>query len=158
MSAVLARIRSKVGEDSLSRSCGRDGCRVNLEGVPACRVIVDMDKIPAAQHAGGKRCDFVLFLSADGEGVLTAPIELKSGRVDASHAIEQLRSGAEFVNRVSPAKPKPRCQPILFHGKGIHSQQRKALNRSKVTFRGSKLTIKTARCCRSRKLDDVLGM
>ena len=158
MSAALARIRSKVGKGSLSRSCGRDGCCVDMGDIPACRVIVDMDKIPAARHAGGKRCDFVLFLSADGEGVLTAPIELKSGHVDGSEAAEQLRNGTGFADRASPAKPEPHCRPILFHGKGIHPQQRKALNRSKVTFRGSKLTIKTARCCRSRNLAGVLGM
>lgn len=158
MSAALARIRSKVGENSLSKSCGRDGCRVNLEGVPACRVIVDMDKIPAARHAGGKRCDFVLFLSADGEGVLTAPIELKSGDVDVSHAIEQLRSGVKFAAHVSPRDVAVTCRPILFHGGSIHRQQRGKLNSKKVIFRGSKLTIKTARCCRSRNLAEVLGM
>ena len=158
MSAVLARIRSKVGEDSLAKSCGRDGCRVNLEGVPACRVIVDMDKIPAARHAGGKRCDFVLFFIQEGGKLIVAPIELKSGHVDGSEAAEQLRNGTGFAGRASPAKPEPHCRPILFHGKGIHPRQRKALNRSKVTFRGSKLTIKTARCCEPRNLARVLGM
>lgn len=158
MSAVLARIRSKVGEGSLSKSCKRDGCRAYMKGIPACRVIVDMDKIPAARHAGGKRCDFVLFFIQEGGKLIVAPIELKSGDVDGSEVAEQLRSGTGFADRTSPAKPEPHCRPILFHGKRIHSRQRKALNRSKVIFRGSELTIKTARCGRSRNLAGVLGM
>ena len=32
--------------------------------------------------------------------------------------------------------------------KGIHPQQRKALNRAQVLFRGRRLTIKTAHCNR----------
>ena len=158
MSAALARIRSKVGAGSLSRSCIRKGCRAYTRGTPACKVIVDMDKIPAAQHAKGKRCDFVLFFIQESGKLIVAPIELKSGHVDGSEAAEQLRNGTGFADRVSPAKPEPRCQPILFHGKRIHPRQRKRLNRSKVIFRGSKLTIKTARCCRSRNLAGVLGM
>lgn len=158
MSAALARIRSKVGENSLSKSCGRDGCRAYMKGIPACRVIVDMDKAPAARHAGGKRCDFVLFFIQESGKLIVAPIELKSGHVDGSEAAEQLRNGTGFADRASPAKPEPHCRPILFHGKGIHPQQRKALNRSKITFRGSKLTIMTARCNRPRNLAGVLGM
>ena len=158
MSAALARIRSKVGADSLAESCTRDSCRVNLEDVPACKVIVDMDKTAAARHAKSKRCDFVLFLYQEHGKLIVVPIELKSGHVDGSEVVEQLRNGTKFADCTSPAKPKPHCQPILFHGKRIHPRQRKVLNRSKVAFRGTGLTIKTARCGRPRNLADALGL
>ena len=158
MSAALAHIRSKVGAGSLAESCKRKGCRVDMDGIPACRVIVDMDKIAAARSAEGKRCDFVLFLSQERGKLIVAPIELKSGYVDGSEAAEQLCSGTGFADRASPAKTKLCCQPILFHGKGIDPLQRRALNRSKITFRGTKLTIKTARCGRPRDLAGALGV
>ena len=93
---------------------------------------------------------------AGADTLVAAPIELKSGDVDASTASEQLQRGASFADRVAPAGSETVCRPILFHGKGIHSQQRKALNRAKVLFRGQRLTIKTARCNRPRNLAQAL--
>ena len=145
-SKVLDEIRSKAGANNLSSSCSRDGCRVDMTGAPSPRVVVDADLAFPDHNRDGKRCDFILFLFDDTGCLLTAPIELKSGNVDASAAYEQLQQGADFAADIAPQTPPPLCRPILFHGGTIHPQQRKTLNRVKVRFRGRKLTIKTARC------------
>ena len=159
---VLDRIRSKVGTSNVSDSCSRDKCRVNMTGVPAPRVVVDVDCAFPPGRAEGSQCDYVLFFVASGAGrLVAAPIELKSGGVDASTATAQLQQGARVVERVvkevSPAESDTVCLPILFHGKSIHPQQRKALNRAKVRFRDQDLTIKTARCGRPRNLAQALS-
>ena len=85
-----------------------------------------------------------------------APIELKSGNVDDSHAVKQLQAGAAFADRLSRDESGADCQPILFHGKSIHRKQRAALARGKMNFRGRKLTVKTARCGQPGNLACVL--
>ena len=156
MSAALDRIREKAGDDHCCESCSRDGCRVDLNGAPSPRLIVDADSAFPAHGMEGKRCDFILFLSDGGGMLVVAPIELKSGDVDASEAVDQLRAGAAFADRLSRGEGGAKCQPILFHGKSIHRTQRIALARGKVNFRGRKLTVKTARCGRPGNLARVL--
>ena len=158
MSKVLDIIRSQVGAENLSTSCKRGKCRVFLEGVPSQRVLVDADLANPAHKIEGQRCDFVLFFISKGkETLVTVPMELKGGNVDASEASEQLRQGAVFADRFTPKNSLVSCRPVLFHGKGIHPKQRKTLNRAKVLFRGLKLTIKTERCNRPRNLARALG-
>ena len=153
MSEVLDGIRSRVGVDNLSDSCRRDGCRVSMKDVPSPRIVVDMDKAFQTHEKSNKHCDFVLFFSSDaGETLLTVPIELKSGDVDASEVSEQLQQSADFAFRFAPKNLRSACRPILFHGSSIHHKQRKTLNRAKVSYHGLNLTIKTARCNRPQNL------
>ena len=129
-----------------------------MTGVPAPRVVVDVDCAFPPGRAEGSQCDYVLFFVASGaDRLVAAPIELKSGGVDASKATAQLQQGAMFVDKVAPAGSQTVCLPILFHGKSIHRKQREALNRAKVQFRGRNLTIKTARCGRPRNLAQALS-
>ena len=156
---ILSGIRSRVGTDNLSNTCSRDGCRVSMTDVPTPRIVVDADRAFPAHNREGKRCDYILFFIGAAKNTLVmVPMELKSGKVKASEASDQLRQGAEFADRFTPdhSGVKPTCHPILFHGKPIHEKERKALNRTKVTFRSQQLTIKTARCGRPRNLSRVL--
>lgn len=126
-----------------------------MTGVPSRRVVVDADRVFSEREP---HCDFLLFfVAAGGKTLVAAPIELKSGGVDASKVAKQLQRGAGFVDGVAPAGPETVCRPILFHGKRIHPQQRKVLNRAKVRFRGRSLTIKTARCNRPGNLAQALS-
>ena len=155
MSAVLDGVRSGVGAANCGESCSRDGCNVDLTGVPTTRVIVDADKAFPAHRQGGKRCDFILFVDRGDGSLLAAPLELKSGRADVAEAIKQLQGGADFAACfASPSKAD--CLPILIHGRGIHTKERKALNRAKIAFHGRKRTVKTTQCGRSRNLAGVL--
>ena len=127
MSELLNRIRSQVGEQNLSTSCSRDGCRVFLADVPSDRVIVDLDKVfPDSKDRQG---DYVLFFVGTKSPLVTVPMELKSGRVDSvSGARAQLQQAASHADALMPASSKPLCRPILFHGRRLHRTQRDRLN------------------------------
>lgn len=156
MNDPLANIRSQIGAENLSSSCSRDRCQVSMENVPSPRIIADADKAFPAHGLQGKKCDYVLFFVHNtGQQFVAAPIELKSGHVDASAVASQLQQGANFAKKFTPKGTD--CHPILIHGKKrIHSQERKTLNRAKVQFYGKSLTIKTARCGRSKNLAGAL--
>ena len=155
--SVLARVRSRIGDRHLRDDCRRNGCRVFLDGIPFPRVVVDADQAFRAHGMMGKRCDCVLFW--DGrthETLVSVPLELKSGEVDASQASAQLQQGATFADRCIPADVKSTCHPVLVHGRRVHRYQLRRLNRAKVDFRGQQLTIKTARCDRPGNLMQAL--
>ena len=108
---------------------------------------MDADKAFPAHRLEGPRCDRVLFLLGPApHRLVSAPIELKSGGLNASHLTDQPQCSLEFVNRVAPPRALLACRPILVHGHGLHPNQRQALGRMKVRFRGQRLTIATARC------------
>lgn len=155
---ILASLRSRVGADNLAASCSGDGCRVYMTDVPTPHVIVDADKAFDAHRIPGQRCDRVLFLLGPAPSrLMAAPIELKSGTVDASHVAGQLQQGIEFVKRFAPPDASLTCRPILIHGRQLHPKQRKTLNRTKISFGRQRLTITTARCNRPRNLAMALA-
>ena len=157
MNKVLDGIRSQVGEKNLAVSCGRDKCRVCMTDVPFPRVVIDVDLALPDPKMEEKRCDYVLFfIGADKGTLVTVPMELKSGDVDASDAFDQLQQGAEFAERLTTTAFRSICRPVLLHGKGIDKYQYKKLNRSKVRFRGKKLTIKMDRCGSPKNLARAL--
>ena len=156
---LLDALRSRIGASHLITSCGGRGCRVDMAGVPAPYVIVDADKAFPAHGLDGPRCDRVLFLLGPApRRLVSAPIELKSGGLNASHVADQLQDSIEFVNRVAPPSALLACRPILVHGHGLHPKQRKALGRIKIRFRSQRLTIATARCSRPGNLATALQM
>ena len=158
---ALADIRTRVGEENLSRSCSGDGCRVHMTDVPSSRVIVDVERVFQSRGLAGKRCDFVLFLQTARNALVIVPVELKSGHADTSQVVGQLQAGAEFaasvVKGVASKTPAPIFRPVLFHGRGLHPKQRKDLNRAKVRIQGVELSIKTARCDRRGNLAQALS-
>ena len=158
MKEVLDGIRAEIGAANCCESCSRDGCRVFLEDIPRDRIVVDADKAFEAHEWRGKRCDFIVFLPGTDGKLVAAPIELKSGKVDVSDAVQQLQEGSSFAERFVTEEPEVACRPILFHGRSIHPKERRALNREKILFRGVKLTVKTKNCGRRRNLADGLGM
>ena len=155
-SEILEAIRSRVGVGNLSQSYRREGCRVSMEDVPYPRVSVDADLAFPSHGIEGNRCDLILFLFDAEQSLLTIPLELKSGNVDASESYEQLQQGANFADTIALQALESNCYPILFHGKRIHPKQLKTLNRLKVNFRGRKLTVKLARCNRPKNLALIL--
>ena len=151
-SEILETIQSRVGQENLTKSHRRERCRVYLEDVPYPRVSVDADLAFPSHGIGGNRCDLILFLFDAEQSLLTIPLELKGGNVDASESHEQLQQGANFADSIALQALESICSPILLHGKRIHPKQRKTLNRLKVNFRGKKLTVKLARCNRPKNL------
>ena len=158
MKEVLDGIRAEVGAENCCRSCSQDGCRVFLDDVPRERVIVDAEKAFEARERHGKRCDFIVFLPrADGK-LVAAPVELKSGGVDVSAAVQQLQGGAAFSECLVDKASGSVCRPILIHGHGLHPQDLRRLNRAKILFHGIPLTVRTERCGQPRNLANALGI
>ena len=136
MKEVLDGIRANIGAENFCKSCSRDRCRVSLEDVPRDRIVVDADKAFETHGHRGKRCDFILFVLGHGRKLVAAPIELKSGRVDVSDALEQLQEGATFAERFAPDVSGAVCRPILFHGSKIHpTESEHAQSRENPVFR-----------------------
>ena len=100
MNQVLDRIRSQVGEENLTDSCGGDKCQVYMTDVPFPRVLVDADLAFPAHGMKGKRCDYVLFfidaIGADKSTLVTVPMELKSGDVKSIGGIQAIATGCRI--------------------------------------------------------------
>ena len=157
MNEILENIKENVGADNLCDSCEENDCKASLEGVPQSRVLVGANKAFEAHQVTGNRCDCILFfMDSVDDSLFAVPIELKSGKVDASEVFEQLQQGANFADRFAPRNRDSICRPILIHGPGIHKSQQKKLNRNKVRFRGAACTIERGRCDHPRNLANVL--
>ena len=129
-----------------------------MNDIPDDQVIIDVDLAFPALGVSRERCDFIVFVCNELGGVVSIPVELKSGNPDISKAVRQLRNGARFVETNVATNPRPICRPILIHGRALSPSQRKRLNKLKVKFGDLKLTIKTARCGRQRNLSVALEM
>ena len=153
MSDPLDDIRSAVGKDNLSRSLSRDECTADTAGLPAQRVIVDADRAFPTHRWTGNRCDFIVFyLTANGNHIITVPLELKSGRAEISIVSKQLQQGADFAAHFAPSNAV--CCPVLIRGKRINLRE---LNRAKVQFRDRRITIRTERCNSPGNLERALS-
>ena len=158
MNEILENIQENMGEENLSASCEENDCIASLEDVPMPRVVVDVNKAFPAHRIEGKRCDYIVFfMNAAEDRLVTVPIELKGGSVDASEVSEQLQGGSDFANRLAPRKCGTIFRPILIHGRGIHKNQKKGLNRAKIRFRGTNSTIETTHCDEPKNLANVLS-
>jgi len=80
---------------------------------------------------------------------VAVPIELKRGGIQGARA--QLQQGADFANRYVPTGCKTICVPILFH-KGLSKIAHRALQKHKVRFRGTQMTVEPTRCGDKRNL------
>ncbi len=155
MNEVLYDIATAIGADNCCESCTRDRCRVFLQDIPRERILVDADRAFGAHGCLGKRCDFILFTLTAGK-LFVVPIKLKSGGVDVSGALEQLQEGAAFGERFVHRASNAVCRPVLIHGSGMHRTDRSRLNRQKIRFRGSGITVKSGRCNKARNLATAL--
>jgi len=153
MNKILENIATQIGAAHLivnQNALTRENCRADLTGLPTNRVVVDMDAVYPSGQQGKKQCDYVIFFMNTSEDTCVAvPIELKSR--DIKKAKEQLQQGANFANRYVPAGCKTICVPVLFH-KGLSKIAHRALQRRKVRFRGTRMTVEPTRCGAKRNL------
>ena len=157
MNNILENIATQIGAAHLivnQNALTRENCRADLTGIPTDRVVVDMDSVyPSGQHAQ-KQCDYVIFFMNTSEDTCFAvPIELKRGAIKGAR--EQLQQGANFAHRYAPRGCKTICVPILFHS-GISTFAHRVLQKHKVRFRGTRMTVEKTRCNANRNLAAVL--
>lgn len=157
MNDILENIATRIGTAPLivnQNVLTRESCRADLTGIPTERVVVDMDAVFPSGQRHQKQCDYVLFfLNTSQDTCFTVPIELKRGTVKGARA--QLQQGADFAARYLPRGCKTICVPILFH-KGLSTFAHRALQKGKVRFRGTNMTVETTRCGVNRNLAAVL--
>ncbi len=154
---VLEDISAQFNKESLVTSCGGEGCKVDMDGLPRELVVVNLETEFDSRKKTEKRCDRLLFFKYQGS-LLVATIELKSGKAPESDVIEKTKNSLNFARQIVSTLPrsKPIYVPILFHGRGIKwTNPRKKKQGLKVPFSGG-LTIQTGRCDRERNLAGIL--
>ena len=86
----------------------------------------------------------VFHLSAN---VAVGVIEMKSGHVNASDAVEQIRNGTAFTEKLVRSIGQVKYYPVLLHGsRRIHSIELRILRRQKVRFQGRNYPVIVKRC------------
>ena len=149
MKGLTAAVRAKVGEKCLARHCNKQRCRVSLSGAPTPNLLIDFDKRGAPLSEQEQRCDY-LFIAEDDERGWIAPLELKSGSLDASEVAGQLRAGAEAAERLVPRseRSKTRFRPVAVYGGELRTAQRNKLRQGNnlVRFHGKAEVVRTIRC------------
>ena len=128
----------------LSQECEKQGCEVDLAGVPRPFHLIDMDR--PGSPARGSRCDYLLVGADHGPNhdLYVVPLELKSSGFQAQAVSRQLAGGAKVADR---DVPKARCRfvPIVAHH-GAHRREINNLAKHPVRFRGKPHAIKLIRC------------
>ena len=146
MTSLVERVRQHVDPACLTTKCKKGNCTVKLDGVPRTRAVVDLDCMPGLRHR--TRCDYMLVT----EGALAwiVPIELKGGRVDGRHAVQQLQGGVDALP-LSVWQSDPgawELVPVIAHGKRIHREERRKLRRLRVKLGDVGERAVTIRCGR----------
>lgn len=91
----------------------RDKAKFSLDGAPGPHLLLDMDKVPCLQNK--RRCDFLFIAEElDASRTWVVPIECTSGRrKEIKTILQQLRAGAEFIERNIPNSSGMYFRPIL---------------------------------------------
>ncbi|WP_025769272.1 hypothetical protein [Thioalkalivibrio sp. HK1] len=131
MSEGIASIMKRVDEEChTTGGCGKDGCRVDLKGMPKPpgRLIVDMDCKKLHIPTDRKRCDYLIFsddpINRNTDVIVVIPMEMKSGRVIASDVIRQIQGGIKTAKSLIDSDILTRFVPILVHKKGLNKKER----------------------------------
>ena len=156
VSRVLNAIRAQVDEESLIDSCGGERCSVDMTGIPSDWVVIDVECEFDSRNKTEKRCDRFLFY-IDGNNLVAAPIELKSGKAEQSEVTEKLRNSLHFAASIAPRIVTTAYRPILFEGRGIKWINPRGTQQLNVNFRGRKTRIRVGRCGKNENLVRALS-
>ena len=128
-----------------------------MANIPSERIVLDVDLATPRNNANTNQCDFILFHIDDTQNSLVGvPMELKSGNVDASEVVNQLRDGARIVDNFAPRNIAINLVLVLVHD-GIHKAQYEKLKSSTIKFRGEDIPINTTRCGHQGNLAQALA-
>ena len=142
---------------ALSLRVAGEGCKVDMDGLPRERVVVNLETEFDSRKKTEKRCDRLLFFKYQGS-LFVATIELKSGKAPESDVIEKTENSLTFASQIVSGLPRLKTfyVPILFEGRGIKwTNPRKKKQGLKVSFGGG-LTVQTDRCGREQNLAGIL--
>jgi len=147
-----ARLRQRYSS-AIKTSCNKEGCKLKLDSLSSYHItIIDADKYAAVCDYKGRLCDYFLFLTD--EGLIVVVVEMKSGRVDARIAVEQISNGAEESEELVRSQRVSNFYPILLSGRRKHSSEVKVLRNRKVKFQGEDYGIIMDKC--GARLRDII--
>lgn len=130
----------------------------NLRSKPTNRVVLDVDLASPTDRAKTNQCDLILFHIDDVQnGLVSVPMELKGGGVDASEVIVQLRAGARVVDNLVPKDVNINLVLVLVHGGSMHKSQRNKLRTARIKFRNEEFPINTTKCSHQGNLAQALA-
>lgn len=146
---VVDEVRRAIPQDCISTRCRKERCSVPLQGAPSPSVLIDLDHPQAPVGQNDKRCDYI-FIGGSGKAWV-APMELKSGKPNASEIVPQLRAGADIAAKIIPENAEVQFLPIAVFGgsmTGIETR-RFAARANAVRFRNQPpVKIELHRCGR----------
>lgn len=148
MTGFLEMVRTEVGDECLEfRKYEKDGCRISLKDAPEPRLAIDFDKQGSPLGKDQSRCDYLFVMAAGDKGYWIVPLELKSGKYNASNVIRQLKAGTRVAENLVPERMKVNFRPVLVFGKAPHKNEREKLRRTgKVSFHGDTQLIRLIKC------------
>ena len=156
MTGLVAAVRKKVDDACVTNGrLQKEGCSVKLRDAPPTRLIIDFDRPGSPLGPDQKRCDYLFVAAVTGKLGWVVPLELMSGRVDASKVVGQLQAGACAAEQLVPSNLTISFHPVLASGGGMHKSERTAM-RKKVVFRGYSEPIRRIRC--GDQLTKALGV
>ncbi len=144
MTGLVDAVREKVSPKCLSRKCSRPGCSVPLKDAPNPRLIIDFDKPDSPLGERDTSCDFLFIAEGDDESAWVAPLELKSGGIDASEVIKQLQAGARAAEKLVCRNLPVNFRPIVASG-NLPKAERTAIKRT-IRFHRDSMPVRRIRC------------
>ena len=151
MTGLVEMVRAEVNDECLEfrkhEKYEKDGCGISLKDAPEPRLAIDFDKQGSPLGKNQPRCDYLFVMDAGDKGCWIVPLELKSGKYDASNVIRQLKAGTRVAEDLVPERTKVRFRPVLVFGKAPHKNEREKLKRTgKVSFHGDTQFIRLTKC------------
>lgn len=144
MSALVDAVRAHVPQHCRAARCRKQSVSARLDGLPAQRVLVDLDCDDLDIPPEMQRCDFILACDDN----LLAPVELKKGDVERTQVARQLNGGSQIADQWLPRDDslRVRFRPVVvYRGKFNRAQRRKTKAAERVMFRGQPYEIKPIR-------------
>lgn len=149
MTGLVGLVRAKIAARwDTGERLRRSGCSLSLRDAPRRRIIVDFDKPKRrARTQNDARCDYLLVAETEDRLGWVLPIEMKSGNVDATHALRQLQAGARETERIVPQDLDFRFRPVLAFGT-LHRAQLNRMKdpRNQIRFRDIAEATRLIRC------------
>lgn len=123
--------------------CADQGCAAQLPDVPfAC---LSGTRHQKNHNYRPKLCDFVVFW-VTGKVERAIAVEMKTGRFDLAHAVEQLQNGAQLAEGILGTAHTVTFAPCLFRRDRIRTMEIRQLRKYSVTFRGARYNVRLRTC------------
>lgn len=145
---AVSTVTNRTDPSCHARRCRNSGCALSLSGIPRTRILVNLEHEASPVARNEPHCDFLLVADNDGSPEWVAPIELTTGRAEASKFVRQLAAGAEIADRLLPSNIPVRFRPVAaYDGQMRRAERDNLLDRAnRINFRGQWESIRVVRC------------